>query len=111
MIRFRDIPIIVVTGSTETDSLADAFQAGAPISACRSPVELSARPLRARLKTEMDRAELGARPSSSRRPTGWPPPEQVQRLSSLTAAGSPTDASSTSCSPASGEGRREHGPR
>jgi len=55
--RFRDIPVIVVTGSTETDSLADAFQAGAvdylpkPI----NPVELAARVRSVlRLKAEMD---------------------------------------------------------
>jgi diguanylate cyclase (GGDEF)-like protein len=55
--RFRDIPVIVVTGSTETGSLSDAFQAGAvdylakPI----NPVELAARVRSTlRLKAEMD---------------------------------------------------------
>jgi len=55
--RFRDIPIIVVTGSADDASLAEAFQAGAvdyltkPI----NPVELAARVRSVlRLKAEMD---------------------------------------------------------
>ena len=55
--RFRDIPVIVVTGSTETESLSDAFQAGAVdyLSKPINPVELAARVRSTlRLKTEMD---------------------------------------------------------
>ena len=55
--RFRDIPVIVVTGSADNVNLADAFQAGAvdylpkPI----NPVELAARVRSVlRLKAEMD---------------------------------------------------------
>ena len=55
--RFRDIPIIVVTGSTEAESLSDAFQAGAVdyLSKPINPLELSARVRSVlRLKAEMD---------------------------------------------------------
>jgi diguanylate cyclase (GGDEF)-like protein len=55
--RLRDIPVIVVTGSTENDNLTAAFQAGA-VDFLRKPVgavELAGRVrLALRLKAEMD---------------------------------------------------------